>query len=361
MITNPDVLTPDVQPPRELIVHRNSEINHLTSIFEPVTQGLTTSGAFIHGPPGSGKTCAARVLLKNLPAEVDPEYVDGGKCPPIETAYIDCYNGKSRRQVYQELLEELGDGPAETRRSIATDELQRRTRTLIDGYIVVLLDEADQIGEKAVLKELYEMTGVVLLPVVNETHHLFADAEDRLDSRLTSLTPVPFKCYDESTLVEILQARVDAGLEPGVVDQTHLETIASRSKNDARRAIAILNNAVETARGQNASELTMEIIDQATPMSEPDVIRSHLSALSRTQRICLETIAEIGPAKSGAIQQAYSSDERVDEARSQRMVRDWLSEFEDRKLVRPFETCNGPKYEVREHVREELDVKRETA
>ncbi len=80
--------------------------------------------------------------------------------------------------------------------------MRRQTLDAIDGHLIVVLDEADQIGEKAVLKELYEMTGVALLPIVTKSHQLFADVEDRLDSPLTVLTPIPFRAYDEDTLVE---------------------------------------------------------------------------------------------------------------------------------------------------------------
>ncbi|WP_323173654.1 AAA family ATPase [Natrialba sp. PRR66] len=213
-----------------MIVHRNSEINTLSSIFESVTNGRQTSGAFIYGPPGSGKTCAANVLLNEIPATTVTKNGTSGE--PIETAYIDCYNGKSRRDVYQNLLETLGEGPAQTRPSAATDQLRRQILDAIDGHLIVVLDEADQIGEKDVLKELYEMTGVALLPIVTKSHQLFADAEDRLDSRLTALTPIPFRSYDESTLVKILQARANVGLEHGVVEREHLQIIAERSRND---------------------------------------------------------------------------------------------------------------------------------
>ncbi|AHG01543.1 hypothetical protein HALLA_03880 (plasmid) [Halostagnicola larsenii XH-48] len=56
--------------------------------------------------------------------------------------------------VYQELLETLGEGPARTRPSAATDQLRRQTLDTIDGHLIVVLDEADQIGEKDVLKSV---------------------------------------------------------------------------------------------------------------------------------------------------------------------------------------------------------------
>ncbi|AHG01542.1 hypothetical protein HALLA_03875 (plasmid) [Halostagnicola larsenii XH-48] len=66
MIVDQDALELKKATTTELIVHRNSEINTLLSIFEPVTNGHQTSGAFIYGPPGLGKTCAANVLLNEI-------------------------------------------------------------------------------------------------------------------------------------------------------------------------------------------------------------------------------------------------------------------------------------------------------
>lgn len=353
MILNLEPLEPSVHPPRELVIHRNTEINTLSSVFQPVTQGKETSGAFIHGPSGSGKTCAARILLDELPDSVDDRYSDGAQIP-IDTVYLDCCNGKSRRGVYQDLLDGLGCGPASARRSVATDDLKRQTREAIDGHAVVVLDEADQIGEKAVLKELFEMRGVSLLPIVNKTHHLFADIDDRLDSRLMALTPLEFKPYSESTLVEILRKRADVALECNAVGRDELEVIAARSGQDARKAISILKNAVLLARAGDG-EVTVEHIEQADPMSEPDAIRSHLSALSRPKRIGLEAIARVGPATSSEIYAAYSDDPRAD-ARTERTIRGWLSEFADRHLIRADDRSDGPVYEVREHVLEVLEV-----
>ena len=46
--------------PRE-VQHRHAEVNYLSSVLDPITQGQRADTALLHGPSGAGKTCIARL------------------------------------------------------------------------------------------------------------------------------------------------------------------------------------------------------------------------------------------------------------------------------------------------------------
>ena len=51
------------------VVHRDPEVNHLSSVLEPLARGETADTALITGPTGSGKTCIAKFTEGTPPGE----------------------------------------------------------------------------------------------------------------------------------------------------------------------------------------------------------------------------------------------------------------------------------------------------
>ncbi|SDD44138.1 AAA family ATPase [Natrinema hispanicum] len=101
MITDYAVLQPEIQPEREVIMARDGELDHLSTVLEPITHGVAPAGAFIYGPSGAGKTCAVRRVTSELPRSI----------------YVNCLSSHTRRSVLNRVLEGVGYGPALERRS----------------------------------------------------------------------------------------------------------------------------------------------------------------------------------------------------------------------------------------------------
>ena len=64
MITDARVLQPEFIP-RE-VQHRDAEVNYLSSVLDPITNGHRADPALLHGPSGAGKTCIAQYLVEQL-------------------------------------------------------------------------------------------------------------------------------------------------------------------------------------------------------------------------------------------------------------------------------------------------------
>ncbi|OIB57307.1 hypothetical protein BBD46_02115 [Natrialba sp. SSL1] len=59
MITDARVLQPEFIP-RE-VQHRDAEVNYLSNVLNPITNGGRADPALLHGPSGVGKTCIAQI------------------------------------------------------------------------------------------------------------------------------------------------------------------------------------------------------------------------------------------------------------------------------------------------------------
>ncbi len=55
--------------PRE-VEHRDAEINHLSSVLEPITNDEPADTAIFTGPSGTGKTCISKFVTEQLCEEV---------------------------------------------------------------------------------------------------------------------------------------------------------------------------------------------------------------------------------------------------------------------------------------------------
>lgn len=95
MITNARVLDPEFVP-RD-VVHRDGEINHLTSTLRPITDGGMPEPAFLYGPSGTGKTCIAKYALNRLQEAV----------LEINTQLVNCWDDYSRYKTLYRILEGL--------------------------------------------------------------------------------------------------------------------------------------------------------------------------------------------------------------------------------------------------------------
>lgn len=344
LITDYSVLQPDVQPDREVIVHRDGEIDHLTSVLAPLTHDVAPGGAFLYAPPGSGKACTTHCVLEDLANEAD-----------VEIVFLDCLSSHARRSVLKRVLEELSAAGELEHRSVATDDLASLVREAIDGPTVLVLDECDQLDDFRLLHELYGIEDLTLVLISNAPWKAFEPETQPLNSRVQSLQEIPFSQYTESQLVSILEERAQAGVGSGVVSDSDLQYIVSKvDERDAWQAISLLYHSVRNLSLDGRVTLSEAVIDTAKPDSTQDIIRSRLSSLSRQQRVTLECLANVGPGTSSELYECYR--DRVDETRTDRTVRGWLPKFEKYGLI----TIDGPDYEpvyeVREAVLEELGV-----
>ncbi|WP_254810706.1 Cdc6/Cdc18 family protein [Natronosalvus amylolyticus] len=341
MIQNPAILEPNTQPEREIIVHRESEIDSLISVLKPLPTGeFWEASAYLYGPSGAGKTTTTRCVLEQLEEAHD-----------VSIIYIDCMAHHSQHDILNAMLEGLGARPSAFRRGESTGSLYSKVKASTPDGTIVVLDEVDQLETWNVLHQLYGLNGVSTVCIANQPWHDLEFEDPRIDSRMGSATQIAFRAYSESQLTSILDRRVRAGLDAGVIGNEEISTIVSYADGDARKAISLLNQAVRRTRKDRLGTVSSDVIEASVGDAEREIVRSRLDSLSADQRVALEVIGSVGPSTSTPLFEAYC--ERVDEPKSDRTFRNWLRKFVEYELVDKTDS-SVPEYQLRKMVGKEL-------
>lgn len=318
MIADRRALDPDVLP--ETLVRRDQELNALARSVDP-NSDLHAAVTFLFGPSGAGKTTVAKFALNRAERELFD----------IRTAYLACAREK-RAGVLRGLVGNLvGNHVVYPSRGAA--ELLEEIRR-IDDDLLLILDEVDQLAEKAVLEDLYNIPNATLICIANREEELFAELQqnETLHSRLSGRETVHFDRYSHDDLVKILNRRVDRGLENGSITAEAIETIADAAAGDARRAIAILGTAAKQAVESGADIVTPTLVQENVSKAVEGLRDRRLENLSRDVLDIFHIIEDAGEGLSpGDIYDRYC--ELTDDPVTRRTLSTHLGKLVDYDLV----------------------------
>ncbi len=306
--------------PRE-IEHRDAELNHLSSVFEPIKAGDPADTALVTGPSGAGKTCLSKFVTERLREEV----------LAIETTYINCWRNYTRFRVFYQLLDDLGETIDIHRQSTPHDELIARLQNYDGPRRIVILDEADQLEDPSVLYDLHSLNRFAIICIANRETELMSHVDDRLRSRLQSSEHIRMEKYHHEQLTDILQARVRWGLDPEVITDDQLATIANSAAGDARLAIGILRAAASGAARENRERITDELLDRAATDAQAQLHQRSLDSLTPHQQTVYDIVRAHEPLSPSEIYEHYTA--TVDDPRTKRTVRTYLQKMVQYNLL----------------------------
>ena len=319
MIEDARVLRDDFIPAE--VVHRDAEIQHLSRVLSPLTDGEPAETLIVTGPSGAGKTCLTQFTVDRLKQEVLDLHVH----------YVNCWQNYSRFRVLYRILEGLGKTVDIHRQSTPHDELIERLQTHNESHSVVILDEADQLQDTAILYDLHQLRNVSMILIANREQELLAQVDDRLTSRLVGSERLGFNRYADDELIDILEKRAERGLEPGSIATRQLKQIVEASNGDARAAIGILRNAARKAQYNSVDRITDEIVDSSIPDAREEMHQQNVDRLTPDQRAVYEIIEQEGSVTPSELYQQYSS--QVDDPKTDRTVRNYLSKMVQYNLI----------------------------
>jgi len=319
MITDARVLDPEFVPSD--VVHRDAEVNLLSSVLRPVTDGNTADPAFIHGSSGTGKTCIAQYTLDKLHESV----ID------INTQYVNCWEHHSHFDTLYRVLEGIDQTLDIHRQSTPQTLLLDRLHDYTGPPYVVILDEVDQLDDPGVLYELHRTPNLSMILIGNQEEQFFSRLDGRVASRLHTSARIEFDLYGNDELVAILEDRVRWGLHPDTIDASQLRTIADAAAGDARVAISILRTAARQATQHSTDTITDQYIAAAIPEAKAEVEQKNIEKLTTDQRILYEIISELGDITPGDLYERY--EKRADDPKTKRMVRNYLTKLVHYNLI----------------------------
>ncbi|WMT08854.1 orc1/cdc6 family replication initiation protein [Natrinema thermotolerans] len=268
MITNQSVLETTYVP--KDLEHRDGKISQLATALEPLTHGVGGEHSLIFGPSGSGKTTLAKFVVRKLRKESFG----------VRRAYWNCMSGSSKTEVLHGLAQNSGIGNHLPRDGTATSTFIDEFRET-DDHIVAILDEIDALEDETLLVGLGDLPNVTIVAITIDEDDFFANyrLNGRVKSRFSSAEMIRLRKFTNDELVDILLARTDAGLRPGVIGRDAIEYIADLAAGDARKAIKRLEKATRRVDRTDRSQITLEDIDAVHDEARRDLQQDHIESL----------------------------------------------------------------------------------
>ncbi|WP_167837299.1 Cdc6/Cdc18 family protein [Halosimplex halophilum] len=323
------VLDEEAVPERDLVVHRRAELDRLMETVRPTGTGPADL-TYLIGPTGTGKTMLSKLAFELLE--------DDAAMPPHDWVYLNCWSHTERTAILYEIVDDLREAPIH--KNTSQSDLIRHLEEDADRPQFAILDEVDQLHDKAILYDLHAAPNLNLILIGNREDDLFAGMSDRVQSRLTVGTRIECERYSAQQLAAILHKRAEYVLGPPGAHYTErqLDTIATNAEGDARVAIRTLRVAIEHSdRG-----LEDAAIEESVPRAKDQLLKKSREQLPAHQLEVLEIVEGHGPIETPAIYSHYQ--DRVDDPRTERMVRTYCSKLEQYNHIRSEGPDNNPSW-----------------
>lgn len=317
IIRNPEVLSEEHLP--EQVIHRFNQLKVVAGSVEPLLHGKSSKTVLMHGPSGSGKTTTARFLLDKL-KEQDHR---------IRTAYVNCWRFSSRFDCLTAVAQGLG--LPKTIGKISSSELRFKIESIAERTpCCVVLDEADQLEMKRVIREIGETRAALILIMIDD-RDLFRLSE-AIRSRLGPIERVHFPTYTISELEDIIESRAELALMSGKLNKGQIRRIAVCAGGNAHLAMESLRLAAERAEEKNSLRILDEHVSFAVENARRSYHTKSLGRLNEHQRLLLEIIKEAGEIPTGEVHKKFR--ERAQNPVSERTLRNYLHKLEKYGFVK---------------------------
>ncbi len=307
LFINKKVLQSNYNP--DVIFHRDDQINQVANILAPALRLEKVSNLFIYGKTGTGKTLTVQHTTENMIKIAKDRTIN------LDILYVNCKLKKSADTEYRliaQLARELGKSipptglPTEESYKIFFDTIEEK-----NSYIIIILDEIDQLINKAGDEILYNFTRMnsqlqkSQISIVGISNDLtFVDNIDpRIKSSLSE-EEIIFPPYNALQIKDILYQRSKVAFKDSVIEQGVIEkcaAYAAKDHGDARRALELLRVAGEIAERLNSERIDIEHLDKAEEMIERDRIIDIISTQPEQFQATLYSILSVSPQRKDKI------------------------------------------------------------
>lgn len=284
--------TPDTIP------HRDEQIQQIAGILAPALRMEKPSNIFLYGRTGSGKTVVSQYVADQLMKAARKKNVN------LQIFYLNCKMKKVADTEYR-LMAQLANsfGAKVPATGLPTDEIYRLFLEKVDEedkMIVLILDEIDQLVNKAGDGILYNLTRInselrraeiSFIGISNDL--VFVDNLDPRVKSSLSEEELVFPPYNALQLQDILKERVGLAFKKGVIEEGVIEkcaAYAAREHGDARRALELIRVAGEIAERKNKNKVSVANLDEAEEKIERDRVGYIVKTQPKQGQIVLYSI-----------------------------------------------------------------------
>ncbi|MGH7771423.1 MAG: Cdc6/Cdc18 family protein [Candidatus Binatia bacterium] len=321
LITNASAFTHNYLP--SSLVARQKEIEKLRYHLAPFTKRQPIKNIWIHGPPGTGKTCVAKYLLN----EIEERH-------GIKGAYINAWETDTFFSILDKIVRDFRILGAE--RLSTLYKLERFESYLQSTPFLLVLDEIDKPSPKERNSIIYNLCGIpnIGLVCICNSRYFYYVLDSRVRSRLDAAL-IEFAPYSRDEVTEILRQRADAGLREGVCGDNVLKRVAHLSRGDARVAIQTLKHAASYADVYSSEHIQLDHVKSGLSIARNAKKKYVLQKLSDHHQLIHGIIQDTQEIRSGELWKEYvrRCKKASMQAAAPRTFSLYLKRLEDLKIV----------------------------
>lgn len=275
----PDLSVLDFDHLPNRLPNRGQELQTIDSALRRLEAGQDGQPVRIYGPSGAGKTTVATFAAREAADAYGVQY-----------ATVDCIEHRTRAAVLHSIARQLGMATA-SHEGTSAFTYHEYFKNDVDQAVVVL-DEASQLADTTVIREVFETGGLTVMVVTHDGEKLESRISESVASRLRTGQKVHCDRYSTDELVQILDARLRAGDLRTEVTNDALQLVAEISAGNARDAIATLKEALSQATGDGG--VTTDVVGDVKVRAKEKVIRRNLAEMDTEHRVIYRIIASAG-------------------------------------------------------------------
>ncbi len=271
--------------------NREGEQDHLASCIKPLFHDRNGKNLFIHGPPGIGKTAAARHVLMELEEQTES----------ISTVYVNCWQKNTSYKVLVDICDELGYKFTQNKQ---TGELLKVIAKIADKAVFVF-DEIDKVDDLNFLYSILEETSKKSIFLITNYKSWLSELDERIKSRLTPEIVV-FDQYTYQETKDILADRLGYAFYDGVwMDDAFRKAVEKAFElKDIRSGLFLLKEAGDIAESKSKKKIELEHVKKATEKLEDFTIKNSASLEEDTQLV-YQVVKENSKEKIGVLYEKY--------------------------------------------------------
>lgn len=319
LFRNPEVFDPDYLP--EEYLHREPQLSRLAANLSPATRGAAPVHTLCLGPPGTGKTTAVKLILKELEEHHQ-----------VIPVYVNCQIINTKQQVFIRIFEQVvGFSPP----SFGTPFQKiyyKIMNKVAEGkkILVVVLDDINMLLDDRIMNEVlyailkaHEEVEGVKVGIIGVATDMKLSA--KLDERVGSIfhyDEVLFPLYGRDEIEDILRRRVQLGFYPGAITEEAFQRIVdlTNESGDLRQGIYLLKVSGMEAERRGSRRVEIQDVENVYGKSKIVFLRKNVGALNEFERELLETIYRNDDLHMGKLYELFSTKHAIGYTKFYEMV-----------------------------------------